>query len=402
MESEITKNNLVKYKNDFVLSANFNQLSSVQQDIFFSAVSFLCRDKAAHIVIPSNVIKVRANLTDKKYTRSVYYRLLHGLEEIILKTIFTVHSDGKEWKGSLFDTFAIDDNTGDFEMFLNPHAVHFFFQIPGPFSQFELQAFMGLKSKYSKNLFRMLIAKYNGRWNPDTNELIEVFGLKNKNALSTLTHRMPVYIEDIKKTGYFEYIDFKTVRDDSKHGRPLKSVNFRFNANVKKRNELRDLSRWWGEQKLSADEQSYIPKNAVDFADDNEDEVIGEKIEFRCPVCNAKYIRAYNPKLQKDFWGHIDYLHSDCCYAQKTFDTVDDLADFIRFEQQKEQQKERYKKISLQDPITLAAQKAAAEQITDRAQTKLELENGNTLNGIDESEIHLPSIFMEKKSLKKG
>lgn len=45
----------------------------------------------------------------------------------------------------------------------------------------------------------MLIAKYNGRWNPDTNELIEVFGLKNKNALSTLTHRMPVYIEDIKK-----------------------------------------------------------------------------------------------------------------------------------------------------------------------------------------------------------
>ena len=148
MESEITKNNLVKYKNDFVLSANFNQLSSVQQDIFFSAVSFLCRDKAAHIVIPSNVIKVRANLTDKKYTRSAYYRLLHGLEEIILKTIFTVHSDGKEWKGSLFDTFAIDDNTGDFEMFLNPHAVHFFFQIPGPFSQFELQAFMGLKSKY--------------------------------------------------------------------------------------------------------------------------------------------------------------------------------------------------------------------------------------------------------------
>ena len=70
MESEITKNNLVKYKNDFVLSANFNQLSSVQQDIFFSAVSFLCRDKAAHIVIPSNVNKVRANLTDKKYTRS--------------------------------------------------------------------------------------------------------------------------------------------------------------------------------------------------------------------------------------------------------------------------------------------------------------------------------------------
>lgn len=89
-------------------------------------------------------------------------------------------------------------------------------------------------------------------------------------------------------------------------------------------------------------------------------------------------------------------MHSDCCYAQKTFDTVDDLADFIRFEQQKEQQKERYKKISLQDPITLAAQKAAAEQITDRVQTKLELENGNTLNGIDESEIHLPSIFMEK------
>lgn len=97
----------------------------------------------------------------------------------------------------------------------------------------------------------------------------------------------------------------------------MKSVNFRFNANGKKRNELRDLSRWWGEQKLSADEQSYIPQNAVDFADDNEDEVIGEKIEFRCPVCNAKYIRAYNPKLQKDFWGHIDYLHSDCCYAQK-------------------------------------------------------------------------------------
>lgn len=395
------RNNLVKYDNDFILSSNFNQLTSVQQDIFFSAVSFLCRDKTEHIVIPASVIKTRANLTDKKYKRSAYYKLLHGLEEVILKTVFTVHSDGKEWRGTLFDTFSIDDNTGDFEMYLNPHAAHFFFQIPGPFSQFELQAFMGLTSKYSKNLFRVLIAKYNGRWNPDPEELVNVFGLKNRSAVSTLTHRMQQYIDDIMQTGYFDYIKFKTVRDDARHGRPLKFVKFEFNTNPKKRNELRKLSRWWGEQQLSADEKSYIVQNPDRLESpqsDTNDESKDDEIELKCPICNAKYIKSYNPKRQKDFWGHIDYASSKCCYAKRTFDTIDDLKDFIQFEKEKENQKKYYRELKEKDPIAMAAQKAAAEQKVNREKMRQELLDGNEygLEGISEDDIVLPEIFQKK------
>ena len=401
------KNNLVKYDNDFILSSNCNQLSSAQQDIFFSAVSFLSRNKTEHIILPAAVIKKRANLVDKKYAKASYYKILHGLEEIILKTIFTVHCDGKEWKGTLFDTFAIDDKTGDFEMFLNPHAAHFFFQIPGPFSQFELQAFIGLNSKYAKNLFRVLIAKYNGRWNPEVEELINVFGLKNKTQLSMLTFRMPKYIDEILQTGYFEYIKYKTVRDDTKHGRPLKLINFEFNLNPKKKNELRQLSRWWGEQQLSDDEKSYICQSLNELDNQNpnaakpEDNSESNEVDLRCPICGSKYMKSYNPKQSKDFWGHFDYAHSDCYYAKKTFDTIEELKEFIASEKEKEAQKERFKKLQSKNPIAIAAKKAADEEKANREKTKEELLKGSGLTNISEADIVLPSLplfpFDDKK-----
>lgn len=398
-EKVINKNNLVKYDNDFILSSNFNQLSSAQQDIFFSAVSFLSRNKKKHILLPSAEIKKRANLIDKKYSRASYYKLLHGLEEIILKTIFTVHCDGKEWKGTLFETFAIDDTTGDFEMFLNPHAAHFFFRIPGPFSQFELQAFIGLNSKYAKNLFRILIAKYNGRWNPDVEELIGVFGLKDKRAISMLTHRMPKYIDEIMKTEYFDYIRYKTVRDDTKHGRPLKSINFEFNPNPQKKDELRKLSRWWGEQQLSEDEKSYICQDPEELdvetqGSELEDNSESNEIDLKCPICGSKYIKSHNPKLNKDFWGHFDYSHSDCYYAKKTFDTIDELKKFIRDEKEKESQKERFKKLQSKNPIAMAALKAAGEEKANREETRKALLNGNEteLTSIGESDLALPFL----------
>ncbi len=406
------KNNLVKYDNDFVLSSNFNQLSSVQQDIFFSAVSFLCRDKTAHVVIPSSVIKARANLTDKKYTKSAYYNLLHGLEDVILKTFFTVHSEGKEWRGSLFDTFAIDDKTGDFEMFLNPHAANFFFQIPGPFSQFELQTLLGLKSKYAKNMFRMLLAHYNGRWNPSTEELISTFGLKNRGALSAFSHRIPKYVDDIKKTGYFSEIKHIVVRDDTKPGRPMTLIEFEFRMNPNKRNELSDLSRWWGNQKLSNTEKSYILpsqstktessiiENKTAGTDITEKTKISEPMDvmmepgLKCPICGSKFKKSHNPKSGTDFWGHADYSHSDCCYAKKTFDTIDNLQEFVEFERKKEEQKEKYRKIMENNPIAIAAQRAANEQKANREETRKALsERDSDLVSISESDFIIPEIF---------
>lgn len=396
IEDKEEKNNLVKYDNDFVLSSNFNSLSSVQQDIFFSAVSFLCRDKTDHIVIPAAIIKARANLTDKKYTRTAYYTLLHGLEDIILKTIFTVHADGKEWKGSLFDTFAIDDESGDFEIFLNPHASHFFFSIPGPYSQFELQALLMLKSKYSKNLFRMLIAKYGGKWHPTAENLIEVFDLKNKRALSLMVHRLPKYIEDIKKTGYFENIKFSTVYDDKRQGRPLKSILFQFSGSQNKRNELRELSHWWGEQELSVEEQSYMLEGSQDNKPtENIEESVNKTvnareitdIDLKCPICGSMFKKSYNPKSGTDFWGHRDYAYSNCCYAKKTFDTVEDLKAFIEFEQKVESQKASYRALVAQNPIARAAKEAADEQKAYLAETRNAIRRESGLQGIDESDI---------------
>lgn len=374
--------NLVKYDNDFILTSRFNQLSSVQQDIFFSAVSFLCRNKATHVVIPASVIKERANLMDKNYTRDAYYALLHDLEDIILQTIFFAHFNGEEWKGSLFNTFAINDKTGDFKMFLNPNAAHYFFQIPGPFSRFELQAFMRLNSKYAKNLFRVLLAKYNGIWNPDSEELIATFGLKSKKQIPTLLHRMDKYIEEIKNTGYFTDITFTILRDNTRRGRPLKSVHFEFIFSLKKRAEIKDISRSWADKELSFAEKSYtqeddgLPQIGLEQKKNKE---TGEILPV-CPYCGSQFIYSHNPKMNKNFIGHIDYETSKCKLGRKTFDSMNDLKAFLDVEKKKIAHNEVLKSFLAVNPIAQKAAKAEVEQKKDQELTKLKLMNEEKQN----------------------
>ena len=294
------KRDIVKYDNDFTLSTNFNRLSKVQQAIFFTGVSYLVKQRSTHVVISADDIKQKANLVGNAYTKKKYYEIIHGIEEIVLHTIFRVRAEGKEWRGVLFDTFALDDATGDFEMFLNPHASRYFFDIPGSFSLYELEAFLSLRSKFAQILFREFLARYAGSWTPSVADLVNCFKLDidnkgktrtekaTKTAVANFVGRLDKYIDDVRSTGYFINISY-TVNHKPGRGSPVESISFKFDRSNKKALELKGKKKWEPPKPVIEEKkherQEFVTNGDGHFVVNRTVEV--EKIQKKCPICHA-------------------------------------------------------------------------------------------------------------------
>lgn len=311
--SDADEKSLVKYDNDFVLSTNFNRLSKIQQDIFFTGISFLVENKSTHVVLDARSIKRRAGLTNFGYTTKQYFDILHGLEDVILSTQFLVRSNGKEWRGVLFNTFAVDETTGDFEMFLNPHAAKYFFNIPGAFSLYELTVFLQLHSRFEQILFREFLAHYPNFWKLSYEDIINVFNLnlpdnnlkRTKQRVANFLNRLrSTYLPHVEETGYFRNI---TVDIHRKHtrGNPIDFITFSYERNEDKGRALQNPITHYSTRR-----RVYIKKkhSTPNFNTDGFGEVkvkLKESVELvpkLCPLCKAPLLQSFSKDNNKPYY----------------------------------------------------------------------------------------------------
>lgn len=237
LEKSVAKNNpIVKYKNDFNLTYEFNALKAAEQDIAFTIMAQFSTKKVRNITLSAAKIKKAAMLTDKKYTESKFIPMLQHVADSLssIKFHYTDVKEKEVW-GVLFTTFLYDreaDNgNGLVTVITNPAISGYLYDIPGGnFSNFELDAFLPLQSRYSKILFRQFLQHFHGFWDVSTKDFIDIMQISTKKSFYNFVHRKDIYIKDIESTGYFNDVNLDIVQAKGR-GNPIIGLRFTYKLN---------------------------------------------------------------------------------------------------------------------------------------------------------------------------
>ena len=227
---------LVIYEND-MNKLKFGNFTKVSMD-FFMALCFFMRDRgSSHLVIPFDELKKKAHYRPAKnhdFVQDLDYMTSQMLE--VNSTIIEKRPSGKKriYKFDLFPTFIIDEEAETLEVAVNER----FTWLLNEFHQYtslELQDIVDFKSKYTKNLFRLIrewksVGKLHISGADEIQAFREKIGVRDTYSNAEMNRRCiaPAVKEindsncSIKNLTYeCEYAN--------KRGKPLKSIKFTWN-----------------------------------------------------------------------------------------------------------------------------------------------------------------------------
>ena len=224
---------LVIYEND-MNKLKFGNFTKVSMD-FFMALCFFMRDRgSSHLVIPFDELKKKADYRPAKghdFVQDLDYMTTQMLE--VNSTLIEKRPSGKKriYKFDLFPTFIIDEESETLEVGVNERFTWLLNEFHR-YTSLELQEIVEFKSKYSKNLFRLIrewksVGKLQISGTAEIQEFREKIGVKDTYSNAEMNRRCiaPAVKEinnsncSIKNLTYeFEYAN--------KRGKPLRSIKF--------------------------------------------------------------------------------------------------------------------------------------------------------------------------------
>lgn len=295
---------IVKYDNNFNLTS-LNELNTIEQDILFTFCSQLTKNQDLNARMTFGELREKAFLTQKHMTWADSIQSLESLGEKITNLKFTYRIGNKFGVVPLFSEFYGEGETenewsdDDFIcVSLNPKFARFLYDIPEKigFTIFELQAFLSLKSKYSKTLFRFFLQNFNGKWTIGIDDLRGILGFSNSYTSGNIIKYIKKILPELEETGYFSNIEMDYTTKNSQ-GRPLKDVIFSYKINKEKALEAQ------GQQKLDYEpvtEKKKIVKTEKVYHEGELPtlETVTKVIETekKCPRCGGSLIT----KTKKD------------------------------------------------------------------------------------------------------
>ena len=167
---------------------------------------------------------------------------LESLGEKIINLKFTYRIGNKFGVVPLFSEFYGEGETEnewhDYDFIcvsLNPKFARFLYDIPEKigFTIFELQAFLSLKSKYSKTLFRFFLQNFNGKWTIGIDDLRGILGFSDSYSSGNIIKYIKNILPELESTGYFSDIEMDYTTKNIR-GRPIKDVIFSYKINKEK------------------------------------------------------------------------------------------------------------------------------------------------------------------------
>lgn len=309
--------NIVKYDNDFNLTQHFNKLNQTEQDIFFAITSEFTKKNEKSIELKINELRKITGM-QKNYKPHEMVVFINNISEKLAGMVFTVSKGNEKIIGSLFSVFIINNNTGSLKVKLNTDFINYFADIPFSFTQFELQHFLLLHSKYSKILFRILLdlkhyahGNNNRHWKVDFNEFRNLMTFPKSYKTSIVMKTLTKIIKEINETHYIKNLKVKREMGDGV-GRPIKDLIFTYQINKDNGSE-------------------YI-------------EIDGKSDMLCCPYCGAEVIKKTGKN--GEFYGHKYYKQSNCKHS---WATLEDFRIEMKLVQEEKEKFERRKKQNKND-----------------------------------------------------
>ena len=336
VEYDNEKKPIVKYDRQF--SNHFKSvfsLSKIEADLFNTVLSIIRERKSLETTILAKDIIERSQYLKKRnadYTTAKMVKYIDAMSDHVGGMYYLIYPEGTKVKTRLylFDTIGINEETGDLEIKLGRSFSKYFFNIEKsrPFTRYYLINFLGLKSKYAKNLYRLFLDNYGGL-KITLDELFKVMDIKNASSQRSFINRLPIFLKQIENTG-----DFCT---------PISYT----------------LIRRPGERKNQAIRFEYkeMPKRITEVDITDSANIVNREIQsLVCPYCGDDIVKSKNKSSKKDFYCHKHWAeHKNC--PLKNRDTLEEMQESIieaqkiisKREAEKQRKKEQKKKSEVSD-----------------------------------------------------
>lgn len=301
---DFLKDSIVKYDRRFCEFRGFNSLSKVDQDLFYSLLSILRERKEVNTVVASKDLMMRSKYLGKNqryFSKAKLYNAIDQMVQDVLPCSMLIKNGETKEYLNIFERFNLNEKTLELTVSLAPTFSNLFFNITEmKFTRFYLDNFLGLKSKYSKSLYRLLLDHHTS-FTIDIDDLYGLFKITSSSSKRMLLHRLPKYIKEIQdSTDDFSDdppIQF-TVNHSGGFNRPVESVTFIFKEKLNRITEA-----LWSDR---------LPL---------------------CPYCGKSLKWSVNSKTGESFIGHVDYTNSTC--RVRSFPTLESLVEAVESEQRK-------------------------------------------------------------------
>lgn len=287
---------MIKYHNNLnkIALTDFNQR---ELSIFFTACSIMKEQGTNELEISFSELEKLIGISFKDKNELVKY--VKSLSDKLLKLKTNIENDGLYITFVLFRTFVIDTNRNMLTIKVNEDFAYILNDLTRNFTLFELQEFNALGSTYAKHLYRMLKQfKYTGYFKIEMSEFRRLLDIPEKYRMCDINKRVLVpAINEV--SNFFSSLNLNKIKE----GRNIKYLEFTF-----------DKERRSTEIEEPVIDLTLNQITPAEFSSNNDDIVL-------CPMC-GQVLSKCTAKNGDIFWGHKNYLTSDC---KATFSTIEDV-----------------------------------------------------------------------------
>ena len=287
---------MLKYHNDMNLIA-FKDFSQRELNIFFSLCLLMKEKGTGEITLSYDEIK--NVIPDRFESKAKFEKILESVYDKLLQLRLESRDKNKIEKFILFTSYKIHVNEKTVTINTNSDYSYILNNLSKNFTLFELQEFNELSSTYSKHMFRLLKQyRSTGFFRINVDEFKRLLDIPKSYTMKKIGVKVLGPIEK-ELVSYFN--DFKI--NKIKSGRSITELEFTFKPQHYKCN----------------DELNNI--DTIDVEATQSNLIEEKKNQIICPKCGQELVK----RTGKDgsiFWGHKNYLTSDC---KVTFSTIEEI-----------------------------------------------------------------------------
>ena len=217
-------NEIVKY-NNYMNKLYFTKFKAVEYDLLMALCAKL-RDKNTNIITLS-FTDIKNIIQYTKHTNENFVECLKSMNRKLMDIICEIEVDGKIIMFVLFPTFEINSNKQELTVCVNERFKFILNELIKNFTKFDLAEFIGLNSKYSKTLYRLLkqfkttgryeVNLYDFRKKIDCPESYSTKYVMDK-VIKPSVHELQNYFSDLQCIVQYEH----------KRGKPVSGYIFTF------------------------------------------------------------------------------------------------------------------------------------------------------------------------------
>lgn len=304
LEIDIMENNsIVKYNGAFMIKYHNNLNKIALKDfnqrelsIFFAVCSIMKEQGTSELEISFSDLENIIGIPFKDKNELVTYIRNTNRKLLNLKT--EIANDGVYIDFVLFRTFITDTNKNMLTVKVNEDFAYILNDLTQNFTLFELKEFNLLTSIYAKHLYRLLKQfRYTGYYRVEISEFKRLFDVPSSYQMNDINKRvLNPAIKEVRK--FFSSLTLTK----EKEGKRIKYLKFTFDK----------------EKRSITNEDSTID---ISIDKSNLDVIEQPKENLVCPKC-GQLLSKCTAKNGDIFWGHKNYLTSDC---KATFSTIEDV-----------------------------------------------------------------------------